>query len=159
MIASSSRRVPESDKESYEHLSYDEDDYPVPASVAVSEQEVGHLHYRYLRSCRHAEPSPLSPAFPPDALQIVRLMMGNQQCADCMLSDYIRTPNGEDLEVEPLFAAVSYGTLLCRRCAVAHLQRDDRENVSENRATRLSVLHRLQTFISQLFPRILELKS
>jgi hypothetical protein len=89
-----------------------------------------HLHYRHLLSIMNEQSSSFSPAFPPDALQILRLMKGNQQCADCLSVDYVRGPNGEELSVEPLFAAVAYGTLVCRNCALSHLRRDNATTVS-----------------------------
>jgi hypothetical protein len=127
MIDSTHPRALKVYQENYEY--YTEDDF-LPGCIAVSEQEVMHLHYRHLQSSMNAQPSPFSPAFPPDALQIVRLMKGNQHCADCSSVDSVRGPNGEDLAVEPLFAAVAYGTLVCRKCALSHLERDDGATVS-----------------------------
>lgn len=59
--------------------------------------------------------------FPQDSLQVVRLMKGNSTCVDCQGYDEIT-----GIMVEPMYASVTYGTLLCRKCAVAHVHRDAR---------------------------------
>ena len=109
-------------QENYEH--YTEDDF-VPSCILVSAQEVVGLHCQYLHSIVHHQVASLSPAFPPDALHIVRLLMGNQCCVDCGGVDYIKSENGEEVEVEPLFSDVAHGTLVCRKCALNHLERDE----------------------------------
>ena len=97
----------------------------LPGCILVSEREVLKLHNQYLQSSMKGQEMPLFPAFPPDCLQIVRLMNGNQVCADCGEVDIVKGPNGEIIQVEPLFAAVAYGTLVCRKCALSHLERDE----------------------------------
>lgn len=58
--------------------------------------------------------------FPVDCLQIIRMMEGNNTCVDCGGFDVVQ---GQD--VEPLFASVSHGTLMCGACARDHVEFDD----------------------------------
>lgn len=49
-------------------------------------------------------------SFPEDAINIVRLIPGNASCCDCGI--------GEEIDRTPLlWASVTYGIILCRRCA------------------------------------------
>lgn len=108
-----------------EHYDHFTDDDFVPSCILVSAQEVIELHHQYLQSTMNHQVTLLSPAFPPNVLQTVRLLMGNQCCVDCGGVDYIKGDNGEEVQVEPLFSDVAHGTLVCRKCALSHLERDE----------------------------------
>jgi hypothetical protein len=60
-------------------------------------------------------------SFPPDCLTIVRLQKGNKTCVDCQGYDDM-----SGIQVEPMYASITHGTLLCRECAAGHVQRDER---------------------------------
>jgi hypothetical protein len=60
-------------------------------------------------------------SFPPDCLTIVRLQKGNNMCVDCQGYDDM-----SGIQVEPMYASITHGTLLCRECAAGHVQRDER---------------------------------
>jgi Putative GTPase activating protein for Arf len=59
-------------------------------------------------------------SFPGDCLNIVRLMKGNKRCVDCQEFDVI-----DGISVEPMYASVSHGTLICGECAKVHSKRKD----------------------------------
>lgn len=73
-------------------------------------------------------------SFPaPDCLTIIRLMRGNNTCVDCQGYDEIDGSSsgsgGSTVQVEPMYASITHGTLLCRHCAAGHVKRDERVSI------------------------------
>ena len=68
-------------------------------------------------------PLPSRQSYPADCLQILRLLDSNSGCVDCGA--------GLDGQTDPpMWASISYGTLLCDKCAFVHLTKS--EEVSNN---------------------------
>lgn len=59
-------------------------------------------------------PLPSGQSYPPDCLQILRLLDGNGACVDC----------GAGKE-PPMWASIANGTLLCDKCAFIHITRSE----------------------------------
>jgi len=66
-------------------------------------------------------PPPVGP-FPPDCLQVVCLMKGNDKCLDCQAS-----LDPEDY----MYACIAYGTLLCMECANIHRSNPNLKDASQ----------------------------
>ena len=109
--------------DNYEQYDFFQIDDFRPGCITASKREVIQLHSDYVLSA-HQRRTPVVHGYPPDTLQIVRLMKGNQCCVDCGDSDIVTIPSGDQIQVEPLFAAVAFGTLLCKLCAFSHMERD-----------------------------------
>ena len=63
-------------------------------------------------------PLPSRQSYPADCLQILRLLDSNGGCVDCGA--------GLDGQTEPpMWASISYGTLLCDKCAFVHLTKSE----------------------------------
>ena len=63
-------------------------------------------------------PLPSRQSYPADCLQILRLLDSNGGCVDCGA--------GLDGKTEPpMWASISYGTLLCDKCAFVHLTKSE----------------------------------
>ena len=97
----------------YNH-SYDHGEDPC---LIEAELELEELHQTYLKYPKRSRRE----NFPPDCLAIVRHMPGNDSCADCQGHDACMDTG---VLCEPLWTSVAYGTLLCKRCALGHLERD-----------------------------------
>lgn len=64
-------------------------------------------------------------SFPEDILKIVRLLPGNAACCDCGKNEEV---DGNEL----LWASVSYGLILCRRCAFRHISNSNSNDEVRN---------------------------
>jgi len=63
-------------------------------------------------------PLPSRQSYPADCLQILRLLDSNGGCVDCS--------GGLDGQSDPpMWASISYGTLLCDKCAFVHLTKSE----------------------------------
>jgi hypothetical protein len=85
------------------------------ASVLSAEKELMECHWT-----SKSNPDQMSFSFPGDCLSILRLMKGNQRCVDCQEFDVF-----DGLSVEPMYASVTHGTLICGECATVHSKRKD----------------------------------
>ena len=63
-------------------------------------------------------PLPSRQSYPADCLQILRLLDSNGGCVDCGAGLDGRTD-------PPMWASISYGTLLCDKCAFVHLTKSE----------------------------------
>jgi hypothetical protein len=82
-------------------------------SMLSAEEELMESHW-----ISQSRSDKFSQGFPGDCLNIVRLMKGNKRCVDCQEFDIF---NG--ISVEPMYASVSYGTLICGECVKVHTKR------------------------------------
>lgn len=89
---------------------------PEVDEITSADEELFEMHLSHARF-----PDRPWPTFPPECLLIVRLIKGNNACADCQGFDEIG-----GIAVEPMYASTTHGTIICRSCAEEHRRRDER---------------------------------
>ena len=94
-------------------------------SLLIAQQELNELIRLHSWAKSHSSSSPSTAEarsrtiFPTHCMEIIRTMNGNNVCVDCGGLDVLG-----GVKVEPLYASVAHGTLLCRTCSKLHVEHD-----------------------------------